>query len=153
MATVYSDQIVKVRAGRDLNPNDWHGKVRIIEWEFASLPAGNVGDILVLGRLQANERVLLGSMVHTAGGAGTFDIGTYAINADGSLGAVITQAAFAAALSGATTTVEAFPQATVLAAAGGRIVATVDVYIAILNITTAFTTAARFSGFLLVVGD
>lgn len=155
MATVFSDQLAKVRAGRNLNPSDRHGKVRIAEWEFASLPAGNIGDILPLFRLQANERVLLGSMVHSAAGAGTFDIGTYEVGPNGDLGAVEDQDRFAIALVAATATVEPFPEAagTEVTAGAGRYVAPRDMYVAITNIGTAFTTAARFSGYALVVGD
>jgi hypothetical protein len=153
MATIYSDPLVRARAGRNLLSHEYLGKLRVAEWEFAALPVGNIGDVLVLGRFRNGERMLHGSMVHTAAGAGTFDIGTYAITATGDLGAVITQALFVSGLAGATTTVEAFPEAAELPAAAGRVLATADVFVCITNIGTAFTTSARFSGYYIVVGD
>jgi len=152
MATIYADELVRQRAGRNLQPHEWHGKVREIKYDFAALPAGNVGDVLVLGRLLKDERILLGAEWHSAGGAGTFHIGTYAIAADGiSLGAVITAAQF---VNGASNAVSAAPLLWPLTTATfPNFIATADVFLAITNVGTAFTTAARFTGSVLIVGD
>ena len=95
MATVYSDQFTKIRNSRLLQSNEADGKVRTLRWDFASLPAGNIGDILVCGRLPKGARVLLGREAHSAltsgGGTATGAYGIYACaGATGlDLGAVI----------------------------------------------------------------
>lgn len=159
MATIYSDEVVRQRAGRDMQPHEWQGKMRIIKWDFASLPAGNIGDILVLGRIRANERLLFGHSTQSGAGAGTHNIGTYAIAGDGiSLGAVISANRYTATARVNTLTVTdssglgngffAF-----IPADNINDLATADVFLCITNVGTAFTTAARFTGAAFIVGD
>ena len=105
MATVYSDGLTMVRAGRKVAPNVLGGKARVIEWDFATLPVGNIGDVLVCGKIKKGERVLAGSEFHsalTSGGAtATGAYGTYAVGADSkTLGALVDVDAFLAAQSG-----------------------------------------------------
>lgn len=154
MATVYGNEVTKQRAGRNLNPDEWGGKIRIVRWSFTTPAAGNnIGDVWVLGRLRKGDRVLAGGQsIHAAAGAGTFNIGTYGIAAGGDLGAVVDADAVASALAGATATVEALPEAGNAADAGGYVAAN-DEYLCITNIGTAFGASVAFQGYLLVVGD
>jgi hypothetical protein len=155
MATFFGDQVTKIRAGRNLGSDEGGGKERVMRWSFATPGAGNnIGDVWVLGRLRKGERILGGGQeFHGAGGAGTFDIGTYAIAADGGLGAAVDQDAVADALS-AGTLVNNLPEAAVtVAAAGGRYVAAADEYVCITNIGTAFAVGIAFAGHLNVVLD
>src|SRR5262245_19281967 len=101
MATVYSDQMARVRAGRNIPANLWDGKVRIAVFDFASLPAGNLGDILVLFKLEKDERLIFGKMFNSAlGTSATAAVGTYSVGTDGiTLGAVDLAGRFLAATS------------------------------------------------------
>lgn len=155
MATLYSDEFTKIRAGRRIQANQRGGKYRVLEWDFASLPAGNVGDVLVCGKIRKHERVLGGREAHSAlsSGAGTAtgSYGTYAILDDGlSLGAV--------------DDVDRFLIATSLEAAGGTFLAdtiahfinweaTADFFLCLTNSGEAFATAGRVTGNMILVGD
>jgi hypothetical protein len=154
MATVYSDEFTKVRAGRRLQANETQGKFRILKWDFASLPAGNIGDVLVCGIIHARERVVLGRLFFTAqGGTSTAAVGNYAIASDGlTLGAVIASGKYLAAAStvNASTVGLEMVDTTVALAMPEE---TADVFICITNAGSAFATAGRINGFLLIVGD
>jgi len=94
MATVYGDHFTLVRSGRLFNPNAQGGRQRALYWEFLSLPAGNVGDVLVCGKMYKGERFVGGLERHSAlaaaGGPAEGAYGTYAVADDGiTLGAVI----------------------------------------------------------------
>ena len=94
MATVYGDHWTLARAGRRFNPNAQGGRQRALYWEFLSLPAGNVGDVLVCGKMFKGERFVGGLERHSAlaatGGPCEGAYGTYAVATDGiTLGAVI----------------------------------------------------------------
>jgi len=133
----------------------FQGKFRVIHWLFAALPAGNIGDILVCGKLRKGDRVLGGREVHSAltsgGGTCTNSYGTYAVDADGqSVGAV--------------NDVDRFLVATSFEAAGGNFladtiahfygyVATADFYVCCTNSVEANATAGVVSGHLAVVND
>ncbi len=155
MATLYSDAITNWRAGRRQQPNVFHGKTRVIYWDFASLPAGNVGDVLVCGKIRKGERAIIGREAHSAltsgGSTATGSYGTYSVAADGqSLGAVDDADRFLVASS--------------FEAAGGNFLAdtiahfhgyeaTADFWLCCVNSVEAFATAGRVTGSLLVVGD
>jgi len=151
MATIYSDNLVRQRAGRNLNYHEHSGKLRILFWNFASLPAGNIGDVLVLGRLLVGDRLVYGRETHSAGGAGTFNIGTYGILVNGDLGAVITANLYTATALSAGVGTNFFGDL-VVADIPADPLAT-DAYLCITNVGTAFTTAARFTGKAFFVGD
>lgn len=155
MATIYSDQLVIARAGRRLQPNERDGKIRALHWDFASLPAGNIADVLVCGKIRKGDRVLGGREAHsalTSGGlVATGSYGTYAIASDGqSLGAV--------------DVADRFLVATSFEAAGGTNLAdtiahfigweaTADFFLCCVNSVEAFATAGRVTGVLYVVND
>jgi hypothetical protein len=154
MATIYSDQLVNWRAGRRQQANVFQGKHRVIFWDFASLPAGNIADVLVCGKIRKGERVMMGREAHSAlssgAGTATASYGTYAILADGqSLGAADDN--------------DRFLVATSFEAAGATLIAdsiahflgfeaTVDVFLVCVNSVEAFATAGRVTGELPVVG-
>lgn len=148
MATVYSDDWVKVRAGRRVAPNVYGSAMRTLFWNFASLAAGNIADVLVCGRINKGDRILGGNECHgalTSGGStATLSYGTYAILADGiSLGAVDSAAKFLAA-----TSVEAAGN-TALAttiALGFGYEATADLFLVAVNATEALATAGQVTG-------
>ena len=149
MATVYSDQYAAFRSGRRQAPNVFQGKVRVIYWDFASLAAGNIGDVLVCGILRAGERVIAMAEAHTTA-AGTHSYGTYALASDGvSLGAVDSATRFSSALAAAAGNNQ---MANDIATGLGYVAAT-DQIIGLLNGTAAFTTGGRITGRALVVGD
>lgn len=152
-ATVYSDELTAWRAGRRQQPNIFNKRFR--GWTFASLPAGNIGDVLVCAFLRKGERVLIGNETHSAlsSGAGTAtgSYGTYFVDADGqSLGAVDDADRFLAATS--------------MEAAGNTLLATTqalfcmweataDFFIVCVNSVEAFATAGVVKGFLIVGKD
>lgn len=148
MATVYSDQFTKVRNGRRLQPNEDRGLIQSMFWNFASLPAGNIADVLVCGILPKGARVVGGLECHsalTSGGAtATASVGTYLIASDGiTLGAADSAARFLAA-----TSVEA-AGSTVLAntiALGFGFEATLDLFVVVVNSVEAFATAGQVIG-------
>lgn len=160
-ATVYGDDWTKVRAGRRVAPNVFGSKPRIIIWDFASLPAGNIGDVLVCGKLYKGDKVVQGREFHSAlssgAGAATNSIGTYTIKADGlSLNAVNDVDGFLAA-----TDMDAAGQNDIASLQGGTqgvgvgplLVPTVDLLICYTNSVEANATAGRVSGWLLVARD
>jgi hypothetical protein len=163
MATVYSDQLTRQRLGRNLKANEWAGKVRPVVWTFASLPAGNIGDVLVCGRIRNGERVMQGREFHSAmGGTATGAYSTYAIGVDGnSLGAVITAGKYLAAI----TFVSAGQNEIVSTIAQNALVEegntsnpvgsglTNDVFLCCVNAGSAFATAGVVQGYVLLVGD
>jgi hypothetical protein len=151
VATVYSDQLTSIRSNRRVKPNEaGGGRLMPIFWNFASLPAGNIADVLVCGIIPKGARVLYGLECHSAlsSGAGTAtgSYGTYLIGSDGvTLGAVDSAARFLAASS--------FEAAgsTVLAntiALGHGFEATADVFLVCVNSVEAFATAGQVTGFL-----
>lgn len=174
MATVFSDQLTKVRAGRNLPPNQNAGKVRIAVWDFASLPVGNLGDVLVCFKLEKDERVILGREFHSAlsSGAGTAtgSYGTHSVGVDGvSLGAADSAARFLAATSFEAAGQNGLADLQALGigldgGAGGVLFASngnaavaagtgQDFFVTITNSGEAFATAGRISGWALVVKD
>ena len=155
MATVYSDGLTLVRAGKKVAPNVLGGKLRVIEWNFASLPAGNIGDVLVCGKIRKGERVLSGTEYHsalTSGGAqATGAYGTYAVNPDGmTLGAAVTTGLYLAAASFEAAGQTGLALTLALGALGE---AAADLFICLTNTTEAFATAGNVAGYLVVVGD
>lgn len=164
MATVYSDNLARTRAGRNNPANFQAGKVRIQVWDFASLPVGNIGDVLVCFKLEKDERLILGREFHSAlGGTATGAYGTYLVGTDGvTLGAVDDIDRFLAA-----TTHVAAGQNNIadLQALGIGINSTavaqgvlydnqsVDVLVCCTNAGSAFATAGRITGWALVVKD
>lgn len=150
MATVYSDDWTKVRAGRRVGPNVMTGNMGYLYWDFASLPAGNIGDVLVCGKIYKGDRVIGGRECHgalsSAGGTATGSYGTYAVLSDGvSLGAVDDADEFLAA-----TDFEA-AGANVLAptiALSFGYVAASDLFLVCVNSVEAFATAGRVTGVL-----
>src|SRR6266850_49124 len=160
MATVFSDQLTRVRAGRNLKSNEWQGKMRVLFWNFASLPAGNVGDVLVCGRIRKDERVIQGREFHSAqGGSATGAYSTFAIAADGiGLGAIITAGKYLAAITfvaagqneiASTLAQNALAEESATPATG----LTGDVYLCCVNASSAFATAGNITGYMLLVGD
>lgn len=154
MATVYSDELVNLRAGRRQQANVFSGKARVIKWNFASLAAGNVGDVLVCGKIRKNDRVVFGREAHSAltsgGSTATGAYGIYAVTTNGDLGAVVT--------------VDKFLVATSFEAAGGNLLADTiahnigfeadaDYFLCCTNSVEAFATAGRVTGVMLVVND
>ena len=153
MATLFSDELTRLRAGRNYKSNEMGGKVRILKWDFASLPAGNIGDILCCGILRKDERVLLGREFHSAmGGTATGAYSTFTLSADKTnIGAIITAGKYLAAVT--------------FVAAGQNFIASTlaenalaeessaDVMLCCVNASTAFATAGRVAGFLLLVAD
>ena len=155
MATLYSDYLANWRLGRRQAPNVFHGKMRVVHWLFAALPAGNIADVLVCGKMRKGERATGGREVHSAlssgGGTCTNSYGIYAVDADGqSVGAV--------------SDVDRFLVATSFEAAGGNPIAdtiahfygyeaTADFFICCTNSVEANATAGVVSGHLTVVSD
>ena len=153
MANFFSDEFTRIRAGRNLQANEMQGKVRVLKWNFASLAASGIGDTFVCGKIRKNERVLQGREFHSAmGGTATGAYSTFAVGADGvSLGAIITAGKYLAAI-------------TFVAAGQNEIASTLaqnalveesaaDVLLVCVNASTAFATAGRIAGYLLLVGD
>lgn len=148
MATVYSDAWTMNRAGRRTNPNISGGRQRALFWEFASLPAGNIADVLVCGKMFKGERFVGGlerhSALSSAGGTATGSIGTYAVADDGiTLGAVIDADEFLAATDMDAAGGNAFG-ATVALSFG--LVCTADQFLCIVNSVEAFATAGVSMG-------
>ncbi|MGH6782818.1 MAG: hypothetical protein ACREB5_12025 [Sphingomonadaceae bacterium] len=152
MATIYSDGFTKVRAGRELQANEARGKARLLQWDFASLPVGAIGDVLVCGILPARARIIQGREFHSAmGGTATGAYSTFGIASDGlTLGAIITAGKYLAAI-------------TFVAAGQNEIASTLaqnalveestDVLLCCVNASTAFATAGRVAGYVLYVQD
>jgi len=153
MATLYSDGFTKIRAGRNLNANEVSGKARILMWNFASLPAGNIADVLVCGIIRKNERVIQGREFHSAmGGSATGAYSTYAILSDGvSLGAVITAGKYLAAV----TFVAAGQNeiANTLAVNALTEESAASVFLCCVNASSAFATAGQIAGYVLLAAD
>jgi hypothetical protein len=148
MATVYGDDWTKVRAGRRFNPNSAGGRQRALYWEFASLPAGNIGDVLVCGKMYKGERFVGGLERHSAlssgGGAATGAVGTYAVADDGiTLGAIIDVDEYLAAADWDAAAGSVLG-ATVALSFG--LVSTADQFLCITNTTEAFATAGISMG-------
>ncbi len=155
MATVYGDELTIWRANRRIKANLFGGKVRARVWNVASLPAGNIADVIVCTKLRQRDRVLLGNETHSAlssgAGTATASYGTYAVLADGkSLGAVADVDRFLAAAS--------------FEAAGSTLLANTqalfhveeqasDLFLCCTNSVEAFATAGVISGMMLVVND
>src|SRR5258705_6291675 len=165
MATIYSDQLTRSRAGR-LNPaNQQAGKVRIQMWDFATIPAGNIADVYVLFKLEKDERVILGREFHTAlssgGATATGSIGTYFVGADGlTLGAVDSAARFLAAITMDAAGQNFFGdlQALLPGIRGGAGCVLydnppVDTFVVIVNSVEAFAAAGRLTGWALITKD
>jgi len=143
MATVYGDGWTKVRAGRLIGPNTQGGRQRALYWEFLSLPAGNIGDVLVCGKMYKNERFVGGlerhSALSSAGGAATGAVGTYAVASDGiTLGAIIDVDEYLAAADWDAAGGSALG-ATVALSFG--LVCDADQFLCLTNTTEAFATA------------
>jgi hypothetical protein len=161
MATVYSDGFTKIRAGRNLKANELEGKLRVFQWNFAALPAGNIGDVLVCCRLPKDLRVLFGTEFHSAmGGTATGAYSTFALGADGvSLGAIITAGKYLAATSFVAAGNTALASTLALSAMVEEgvtptvIGSQVDVLLCCVNAASAFATAGQITGFLIGVSD
>jgi hypothetical protein len=152
MATVYSDDWAKVRLARSVNPNVMGGSLRHIFWDFASLPAGNVADVLVCGKIYKGDRVLGGNEAHgalTSGGStATGSYGTYAVLADGiTLGAVSSAAKFLAATSMESAGNDALAPTIAL---GFGYVPTADLFLVCVNSVEAFATAGEITGYMML---
>lgn len=152
-ATVYSDDWTKVRAGRRASPNTSGQSARTIFWNFASLPAGNIADVLVCGKIYKHDRIIGGLECHTAlssgGGTATGSYGTYAVLADSlSLGAVDSAAKFLAATSFEAAGSNAIAN-TIALAFGYE--ATADFFLVCVNSVEAFATAGQVSGYMNVL--
>ncbi len=151
-ATVYSDSWTKVRAGRRNSPINQSAKLTGLPWNFASLPAGNVADVLVCNMLYKGDIVIGGNVAHTAldatGGPATGSVGTYAVLADGiSLGAVSSAAKFLAATDWDAAGNNALAPTIAL---GYQYEATADFFIVVVNSVGAFATAGQICGHLTV---
>lgn len=171
MATIYSDFVTRQRAGRLLPSNLVGGKVRIATWDFASLPAGNIGDVLVCFKLFKDERFVFGKEFHSAmGGSATGAYGTYSVGTDGlTLGAVDSSGRFLAAITfvaagqndlGATQAlgigIGGTAGGVLFDAPGSAAPATntgQDFFVCCLNASSAFATAGRITGWALIVKD
>jgi hypothetical protein len=153
MATLFSDELTRLRAGRNYRSNEMSGKARILKWDFASLPAGNIADVLCCGIIRKDERVVQGREFHSAmGGTATGAYSTYALSGDKTnIGAVITAGKYLAAI-------------TFVAAGQNEIASTLaqnalveesvaDVMLCCVNAGSAFATAGRIAGYLLLVAD
>lgn len=149
MATLYSDSWTLARAGRKDKPSAAGSKISAILWNFASLPAGNIGDLLVLGKMFKGDRVLGGAEAHGALGTGaTGAYGTYLVAADGmTLAAADSAARFLAATSHAAAGNTALAPTIAL---GYQFEATADLFVVCVNATAAFATAGALSGHLSV---
>lgn len=152
MATLFSDGWTKIRAGRNLQANEWYGKGRIIQWDFASLPAGNIGDVLVCGKIRANERVVQGREFHSAmGGSATGAYSTFTPSSDGlGIGAIITAGKYLAAITFVAAGQNELANTLALNAMA---VEANDVFLCCVNASSAFATAGRVAGYLIIVGD
>lgn len=171
MATLYSDQVTRTRAGRNLPANLDAGKCRIAVWDFASLPAGNVGDVLTCFKLYKDERFIFGKEFHSAqGGSATGAYGTYVASADGqSLGAVDLVGRFLAAITFVAAGQNDLGSTQALGigiggAAGGVLFDAPgsaspgtgtgqDFWVACTNASSAFATSGRITGYAIVVKD
>ena len=152
MATVYSDGFTKVRAGRLIQSNETRGKVRTLNWDFASLPAGNIADVLVCGILPKGARVLQGREFHSAmGGSATGAYGVYAIDTDGlSLGTVVDDDKFLTATSFVAAGQTDIANTLALFAISEQ---AADYFVTVLNASSAFATAGRIAGWLNFILD
>lgn len=166
MANVFSDEWTKVRAGRRVSPYAFGGHPRIIKWDFASTPAGNVGDILVCGRINKDDMVIEGKEFHSAlssdTAATTVSYGTYTIQGGGlePLAADDVDRFLAATdldVAGendlATLQAGVAEGGTQGVGVGPLFVATQDLLLVAVNSVEAIATAARVSGWMLVVRD
>jgi len=147
-ATVYSDAWTLARAGRRHNPNIAGGRQRALYWEFLSLPVGNIGDVLVCGKMFKGERFVGGLERHSAltsgGGTATGAVGTYAVATDGiTLGAIIDVDEYLAAADWEAAAGSALG-ATVALSFG--LVSTADQFLCVTNTTEAFATAGTVMG-------
>lgn len=148
MATVYDDNLTKNRAGRSTGPNAHGGRQRGLYWEFLSLPAGNVGDVLVCGKMFKGERFVGGLERHSAltsgGAAATASIGNYSVASDGiTLGALIDIDEYLAAADWDAAGGSAFGATHALQF--GQVFTT-DEFLCITNTTEAFATAGVSKG-------
>jgi hypothetical protein len=149
MATIYSDTWTLARAGRRDKPNASNAKESVLLWDFASLPVGNIGDVLVCGKLYKGDRVVGGNEAHGAHTGASGSYGTYLVDADGiTLGASDSAARFLAATSmnGAGNTALA-----PTIALGFMYEATADLFLVCVNSVAALATAGRVTGKLNVV--
>src|SRR6266571_215113 len=101
MATFFSDEFTRFRAGRNYRSNELQGKLRVLKWDFASLAASTLADIFMCGIIRKDERVLFGREFHSAmGGTATGAYSTFALSADRTnIGAIITAGKYLAATS------------------------------------------------------
>lgn len=150
MAHSYSEQVTKARGGQSLHVSEVGGQGRAVLWR-GTTPEGEIGDVIALGILHSGERLLSGQEAHGDLGAGTFHLGTYAINPDGSIGAVIDDDAVAVGLSGAAGATAIPVPGAAVAGAGGQYVALQDQYLCMTNVGTAFATGIAYSGWVSVV--
>lgn len=155
LATVYSDAWTKVRAGRHVDPQDHRGKARVASWDFASLPAGNIADVLVCAKLYKGDKCFGGREAHgalsSAGGTATGSYGTYAVLTDGlSLGAADSAARFLAATDFDAAGTNVIGSTIAL---GYSFEATTDLFLVCVNSVEAFATAGRVAGHMLIVRD
>jgi hypothetical protein len=174
MATIYSSEMTLLRQNRPVPSTRYGGKLRSICWDFPSLPAGNVGDVLVCGVLRQHERVLIGREYHSAlssgGGTATGSYGSYRASGYHATGQPEL---------GAVDDVDRFLAATSFEAAGQNFIADQQaapqgvgvgpmfdvpalshtasqgnyLFLCLTNSVEAFATGGRVSGFVIVVGD
>ena len=153
MATFFSDEFTRFRAGRNYRSNELQGKLRVLKWDFASLAASTLADIFMCGIIRKDERVLFGREFHSAmGGTATGAYSTFALSADRTnIGAIITAGKYLAATSfvaagqtdlANTLTLNALAEET-----------SADVALCCVNAGSAMATAGRIAGFLVLVAD
>ena len=158
---VYSDDMVKVRAGRRVAPNVFGGKTRIIAWDFASLAANTAADIFVCGKLYKGDKVIVGAEFHSAltsgGSTATGSYGTYTVQGDGvtplavdDVDRYLVATSFEAAGQNDLASLQASTQGV---GVGPLHEAASDLLLACTNSVEAFATAGRISGWMLVVRD
>jgi len=158
---VYSDEWTKIRAGRHVAPYIYGGKARVLKWDFASLAAGALGDILVCGKIRQGDMIVMGREFHSAlsadTAASTGSYGTYTIQADGltplavdDVDRYLTATDLDVAGENALASLQASPQGV---GTGPLHVATADLLLALTNSVEVFATAGRVSGWMLVVRD
>jgi len=161
VANVYSDEWTKVRAGRRVAPYVYGGHTRVIKWDFASLPAGTVGDILVCGKIYKDDMVFKGREFHSALSSDTAtttgSYGTYTIQGGGleplaadDVDRFLTATDVDGAGENELASLQGTPQGV---GTGPLFVATTDLLLVCVNSVEAFATAGRVSGWMLVVRD
>lgn len=158
MANIYGDEWTKIRAGRRVEPTSSIAKGRILKGDYASLPAGNIGDVIVFGKIYKGDMVVMGREFHSAlssaGGTATGSFGTYTVQSDGlTPNAVddVDRYLVATSLESAGQNDLASLQGSTQGVGTGPLhVATADLLFVCVNSVEAFATAGRLSAWLLI---